>query len=176
MNRIPAHLRGFDFVWSACSLEHLGSIARGEQFVYNALACLEPGGIAVHTTEFNVGSNDATVDYRNTVLFRRRDIERIAASLEAAGHRVAPLDLTTGDLPLDQIVDVPPYRWDPHLKVEIKRYVCTSVGFIVEKVTDEVPQAPRHATPPSMVDRLRPWVRGIGRVRKRLHRAARAPQ
>src|SRR5690606_31026467 len=149
---------------------------RGEQFVYNALACLKPGGIAVHTTEYNVGSNDTTVDYRSTVLYRRRDIARIAASHQAAGPRVAPPDLTTGHMPLDRIVDVPPYRLDPHLKVEIKRYVCTSVGFVVEKVTDEIPQAPRHATPPSVADRLRPWLRGIGRVRKRLRRAAPAPQ
>lgn len=174
MNRIPEHLRGFDFVWSACSLEHLGSIARGEQFVYNALACLEPGGVAVHTTEYNVSSNDDTVDHRSTVLLRRRDVERIAATLEAAGHRVAPLDLSPGDMPLDEIVDVPPYRDEPHLKVQIKRYVCTSVGFVVEKVTDRIPRAPRHATPPRLADRLRPWLRAPGRLmgkrsRRRAH-------
>mgnify|MGYP005869253905 CR=1 FL=1 len=56
MNAIPEDLkRGrFDFLWSVCSLEHLGSLERGEDFVVEAMRCLRPGGVAVHTTEFNL--------------------------------------------------------------------------------------------------------------------------
>jgi hypothetical protein len=161
MNHIPEHLRDFDFVWSSCSLEHLGSLALGEQFIYNSLACLRPGGCAVHTTEYNVNSNTRTPDYRSTVLFRRRDLERITALARECGHRVAPLDLCAGDMPLDQIVDVPPYRHDPHLKVQLRKNVCTSVGLIIEKGSERIPRAPRYVTPPTLRAVLRPWAHWI---------------
>jgi hypothetical protein len=132
MNHIPGDLRGFDFVWSSCSLEHLGSIAHGEQFIYNAMKCLKPGGIAVHTTEYNVSSNRFTIHRGDSVLFRRRDIERVARTLSASGHHLE-LDFTDGDLPLDRVVDVPPYRTEPHLKLLISRYVSTSLGLIIRK-------------------------------------------
>jgi hypothetical protein len=43
MRNIPGDLRDFDFVWSACALEHLGSLNLGEQFVYESLRCVKPG-------------------------------------------------------------------------------------------------------------------------------------
>jgi hypothetical protein len=157
MNHIPADLRDYDFTWSACSLEHLGSLSLGEQFVYNSLACLRLGGVAVHTTEFNVSSNTDTVDYRSTVLFRRRDMERMAETLMACGQTVEPFCFDTGDLPADQIVDVPPYDGDSHLKVMLRRkYVCTSVGFIITKTSNTIPQAPRAVTPPTLRSMARP--------------------
>ncbi len=60
MRQIPADLGTFDFVWSACSFEHLGSLALGERFVFDALRFVKPGGFAVHTTEYNVSSNTRT--------------------------------------------------------------------------------------------------------------------
>jgi hypothetical protein len=157
MNHIPADLRDFDFVWSACSLEHLGSLSLGEQFIYNSLACLKATGCAVHTTEYNVSSNTHTADYRSTVLCRRCDVERIARNVTACGHWMAPLDLRTGDLPLDQVVDAPPYRCDPHLKLlQRKKYVCTLVGMIAEKRSDRIPQAPPCVTPRPLRALVRP--------------------
>ncbi len=142
MNQIPQDLNGFDFTWSACALEHLGSLALGEQFVYNSLACLKPGGVAIHTTEFTVSSNTHTVDYLPLVLFRRCDMERLAETLTACGQCIEPFVFDTGDLPFDLRVDVPPYNKDRHLKLLLeKKYVCTSVGFIITKTTDEIPQA-----------------------------------
>ena len=42
MNDIPAHLHDrFDFCWSACCLEHLGSLAHGLRFIENSLACAQ---------------------------------------------------------------------------------------------------------------------------------------
>lgn len=55
MNNIPARLNNsFDFCWSSCALEHLGNIENGIKFVINSLKCLKSGGVAVHTTEYNV--------------------------------------------------------------------------------------------------------------------------
>ena len=46
MNDIPAHLRDrFDFCWSACCLEHLGSLAHGLRFIENSLNTLKIGGV-----------------------------------------------------------------------------------------------------------------------------------
>jgi len=53
MNFIPEHLEGYDFCWSICAFEHLGSIERGLVFVERAMRVLKPGGLAIHTTEFN---------------------------------------------------------------------------------------------------------------------------
>jgi hypothetical protein len=47
----------YDFLWSSCAFEHLGSLRAGFDFVTNALKLLRRGGIAVHTTEFNLSSN-----------------------------------------------------------------------------------------------------------------------
>ena len=44
----------------------------------DSLRFLRPGGIAIHTTEFNVSSNDNTVADGDTVIYRKRDIEDLA--------------------------------------------------------------------------------------------------
>ena len=54
MRKLPGDLGIFDFVWSSCSLEHLGTIALGEDFIIQSLQYLKPGGVSVHTTEYNV--------------------------------------------------------------------------------------------------------------------------
>jgi len=132
MNRIPSDLTGFDFVWSSCSFEHVGSIELGQRFVVRAMDCLKPGGVAVHTTEFNVSSNSDTVTRGGTVIFRRRDIEAIAEQLRRAGHRIE-LDFDVGSDQADHYVDLPPYRNEPHLKLLLEGYVSTSIGLIIEK-------------------------------------------
>ena len=43
MNAIPADLRGFDFTWSSCALEHLGTLGAGADFVVASMECLRPG-------------------------------------------------------------------------------------------------------------------------------------
>jgi 2-polyprenyl-3-methyl-5-hydroxy-6-metoxy-1,4-benzoquinol methylase len=72
MNAMPDTLGQFDFVWSACAFEHLGSIRQGHAFIMNAARLLKPGGISIHTTEMNCSSNRKTLDNAATVLFRRR--------------------------------------------------------------------------------------------------------
>jgi len=144
MNTVPEDLDGqFDLVWSVCSLEHLGSIEKGLAFVERAMACLKPGGVAVHTTEFNLGPGERTVDEWPTVLFRRSDLERLAERLAAQGHRMLPMDYERTGV-LDGFIDVPPYGHQlepgqalpppgaPHLNLSLDGFRATSAGFIVQ--------------------------------------------
>ncbi|NBB63509.1 methyltransferase domain-containing protein [Pseudomonas sp. ODNR1LW] len=133
MNAIPQTLQGYDFCWSACALEHLGSIEKGLTFIERSVDCLAPGGWAVHTTEFNVSSNLETVDDMETVLFRRRDLEQLAQRLTAKGHIVTPISWDAGSGPLDRYIDVAPYKAEPHLKLALNGFAATSIGFIVQR-------------------------------------------
>lgn len=133
MNSIPADLRNFDFNWSSCSFEHLGTIEKGLNFLHNQLRTLKPGGWAVHTTEYNISSNDETQDNDPSVLFRHRDLEGIAAQLRNEGHHVEELDYSLGGLPQDFDVDVSPHRQKIHLKLQVGRFVVTSIGLIIRK-------------------------------------------
>lgn len=131
MNDIPEDLTGFDFVWSCCAFEHLGSIRKGKRFIQRMVRCLKPGGIAVHTTEFNVGSNWWTLHRGPAVIYRRRDFETMKADLERAGHTVIDFDFDPGSGPADQHVDEPPYPQEVHLKMRFGGHVTTSGGIIV---------------------------------------------
>lgn len=135
MNAIPDTLNGqYDICWSICALEHLGSIEQGLNFIENSLDSLKPGGVAVHTTEFNFTYPDRTIDNWMTVLFRRKDFEEIAARLEAKGHKVAPLNFDVGDQPMDRFIDLPPYHLpSTHLKLSVDGYPSTCFGITVEK-------------------------------------------
>jgi hypothetical protein len=132
MNHIPDDVNGFDFCWSSCSFEHLGSISRGQEFIIRMLDTLKPGGVGVHTTEFNVLSNDDTVDHDQTVLFRKRDIDAIARQVRDLGHHIDVV-YQPGDGPADLIIDVPPYLEDPHLKLSLLNFTTTSIGLIITK-------------------------------------------
>ena len=123
----------YDFCWSSCSLEHLGSIDAGLRFIERSLDTLKPGGIAVHTTEFNLTSDTRTIKKGGTVLFRRRDVEEFARRTTKAGHEVLPITFDQGDQPEDQIVDVPPYAADIHFKLALGQYVTTSFGLAIRK-------------------------------------------
>jgi len=132
MNDIPNDMSGFDFIWSSCALEHLGSLRHGEKFIYNAMNCLKPGGFAIHTTEYNFSSNRSTVSRGGVVLYRRKDIEKIIRNLQKEGHSI-DMDFTGGSLPSDTFIDLPPYTHNPHLKLQLGKYVTTSIGLIIQK-------------------------------------------
>jgi hypothetical protein len=135
MNAIPDDLTDFDFCWSSCAFEHLGSIEKGLTFVLNAMKTLKPGGIAIHTTEYNLSSNRQTIDNNpGSVIFRKQDILKLVQELTKRGHSVLPLDLSTGDGPVDKFVDLPPYyRKKMHLKLWLEGYVSTSIGLAIRK-------------------------------------------
>lgn len=133
MNDIPVDLTGFDFNWSSCSFEHLGTIEKGITFLKNQMNTLKPGGWAVHTTEYNISSNDETQDNNDSVFYRKRDIEKVVDILRNEGHLVDEPDYALGGLPQDFQVDVYPYRQDVHLKLQVDKFVVTSIGLIIQK-------------------------------------------
>ncbi|HMI18354.1 MAG TPA: methyltransferase domain-containing protein [Sphingomonas sp.] len=147
MNRIPADLTGYDFCWSICALEHLGSIRNGLAFVENAMACLRPGGVAVHTTEFNIREDGPTVDNWMSVAFQRKHMEELAQKLRSQGHHVAPFDFDLGGGPLDRFVDMPPYHGElpasfaewlgppAHLKASMDGMIVTCIGIAIRKAS-----------------------------------------
>lgn len=131
MRAIPADLHdSADFVWSSCSLEHLGSLEEGLRFIVESARCLRPGGVAVHTTEFCLG--ETTLHHGGTVLYRRCDLEPLYEALPRVGAHLLPVDWSIGTLPLDQHIDVPPYG-EPHLKLAVAGFVTTSIGLIVKR-------------------------------------------
>jgi 2-polyprenyl-3-methyl-5-hydroxy-6-metoxy-1,4-benzoquinol methylase len=132
MRHLPDDLGTYDFIWSSCSLEHLGTLKLGEEFIYESVKYLKPGGVAVHTTEYNLQSNFRTVTKGLNVIFRRRDFERIAHHLRRRGYRIE-LDFTRGNLPYDHIVDKYPFGQDAHLTLMLGGYVVTSFALIIER-------------------------------------------
>jgi SAM-dependent methyltransferase len=144
MHAIPADLRQgeFDFCWSVCSFEHLGNLRAGMDFVTRAMDCLRPGGVAVHTTEFNPQESGPTIERGVTVLYQRRHIEALAARLSAAGHEVLPIDFDAGGGMLDGFVDLPPFAASdgaapvpdtPHLRKALGEHAATSIGLVIRR-------------------------------------------
>lgn len=133
MNAIPDDLIDYDFVWSSCAFEHLGSLEAGMRFVEKSMKTIRSGGIAVHTTEFNLSSNDETLVDGPTVLYRERDMLELVDRLTKAGHSVKPFRVGPPAHFLDTHVDVPPFAALPHLKLRIASHVTTSIGIVAIK-------------------------------------------
>lgn len=145
MNQIPTDLAGYDFCWSICALEHLGSIQKGLDFIANAMATLAPGGLAIHTTEYNFTNDHETIDNFTTVLYQKKHFVALAETLTSLGYCVATLDLSFGSKPLDRFIDLPPFGHDlqgemiyfanhvPHMKVSVDGFPSTCFGLIIQK-------------------------------------------
>ncbi len=134
MNAITDTIRDgkFDFTWSCGSFEHLGSVEAGLDFFCNQMKCLKPGGIAVHTTEFNADSLRPTLNMENLVLFREQELLRLAGRLAAQGDYLEPLQLRGGSEPADNHIDRAPYGL-PHLKLALGSFITTSIVLIARR-------------------------------------------
>lgn len=143
MNAVPADLHGkFDFCWSSCALEHLGSIEQGLEFMRASAQCLRPGGIGVHTTELKLDTGQ-TLETGVTVLFQLRHFEELARRLAQDGVEMRPVSVRQGDPFMDGYVDVPPYP-DPakvgstlsvlHLRLLIGAHQSTSIGIAMRRI------------------------------------------
>jgi hypothetical protein len=164
-------LGSFDFVWSACSFEHLGDLEAGLRFVLASTALLRPGGVAVHTTEFNLSSDEHTIERGDNVVYRRKDIAALAGRLRLLGCAMEPLDDFAGTAPEDIEYDFPPYygHGREHVKLLIGDVVSTSCLIVVTKgrTPDVLPDLPAYlarttahgpaevAPPPAGLARLR---------------------
>jgi SAM-dependent methyltransferase len=134
MNAIGDEFTGYDFCWSSCCFEHLGNLQAGLDFVVNSVEkTLKPGGVAVHTTEFNLSSNEATVESGDTVIYRKRDIEGLVQRLRDRGHEVDEFRIAPDHHPLDFYVDLPPYQPNPHLRLKLFGFTSTSVGLVIRR-------------------------------------------
>ncbi len=148
MNNIPSKLSAeYDFCWSICAMEHLGSIEKGLNFVEKSLDTLKPGGIAIHTTEYNYLSEDLTIDNWPTVLFLKKHLELLARHLKESGHQIFGPSFDVGDGVLDRFIDIPPYsvdegfkknywtsiKQDAFLKLSIGGFACTCFGIVIRK-------------------------------------------
>ncbi|MCT4634691.1 MAG: hypothetical protein N4A31_00385 [Rickettsiales bacterium] len=106
MNNIPEDLKNLDFTCSYCAFEHLISIENGLKFVENSLKTLKPGGVAVYTAEYNISSNEDTIDNQDTVLFRKHDIEKLVSRLRNLGYEIS-VNYNPGSGKLDQHITIP---------------------------------------------------------------------
>ena len=131
MRDFSGRFRDFDFVWSCCALEHLGSLAAGADFVLRALDAVKPGGLAVHTTEHNLRNGWFTRARGATVLYRRRDLEKLYARAETIGF-TTEANWSSGSQEIDRHIDLPPYRFDPHIRLRFRGYPITSYGMVLE--------------------------------------------
>lgn len=133
LERVPDPPPQLDFLWSCSLAGHLGSVEAGLDFLQRSLGCLRPGGIAVHTFDYNVSSDDDTLETASVSLLRRRDLVELQRRLSAAGHTLLPLNFADGSLPEDRHVDLPPYPQQVHLKLRIDRYDASSFGLVIRR-------------------------------------------
>jgi SAM-dependent methyltransferase len=151
MNAIPDVPQPYDLCWSICAMEHLGSIDAGMAFVENSLKVLKPGGLAIHTTEYNYLSDNDTRESGETVLFLRKHFQALAERLHASGHELLGPDYSVGHGVLDDFIDIPPYAYESqgwlinaqtphkdadfpaHLKLSVAGYASTCFALVVRK-------------------------------------------
>jgi|694.fasta_scaffold49790_4 hypothetical protein len=122
-----------DFHWSSCVIEHIGGIRAAHDFLLASTTRLNPGGIAVHTTEFNLSSDLETVDEPGTCVFRARDLQQLKSELKQQGLQMDPLILDPGMHAYNYHVDAPPYDSKVHLRLLLERFAATSIGIVIRK-------------------------------------------
>ena len=74
------------------------------------MACLRPGGVAVHTTEFTLTSESVGHDSPDLSFYCREDILALAQRLTELGHLIV-LNFQRGTTPPDMHVDVAPFHY-----------------------------------------------------------------
>lgn len=124
---------GYDFHWSSCVIEHLGGIRHAIDFVSESVDRLAPGGVAVHTTEFNLSSDSETVDEPGTCILRGSDVTKLMTSLRMRGFDLDPLILDPGSHPFNFHVDTFPYQSAVHLRLQLDKFASTSLGLVIRK-------------------------------------------
>ena len=98
---IPAHLTGFDFLWSIDAASAPGMRLHFPQMLRASAGCLRPGGVAVHMLRYSGEIGEPGPP--ESASYGRAAIERMALSLVADGHEVAQLKFDV-DMP-DQVGD-----------------------------------------------------------------------
>lgn len=148
LNYLPPEFFGlYDFCWSVCVLEHIGSVQAGLNFLKNSLNLLKPGGISIHTTEFNYLDTPQSIDNWCSVLFKKEHIEQLSSEIMKLGGEVIGSDFSYGNKIFDLYIDTPPFfnqkieginikypPYDvPHIKLLIDGFPATCFGIIIKK-------------------------------------------
>jgi SAM-dependent methyltransferase len=135
MNELPADLGQFDFTWSSCVIEHLGSPALGLEFVRKSASLLRPGGVGIHTTEMELVPRETTMDYGHCAVYRPDDLLGLEQQLLADGFDVDFNLHVPMDSPEDRFISpANPKIPDPsHLKLAIGDSISTSFGIVVRR-------------------------------------------
>lgn len=126
----------YDFAWSSCAMEHLGTLDHGLNFVANAMRLLKVGGVAAHTTEFNIADLDDTLRDGPAVIYREQDFRKLDGMLRKRFCYMEPMDFDRGHDREDILYDT--YPWGQaghlHIKLELGGFVCTSSVLICRRV------------------------------------------
>jgi hypothetical protein len=134
MAAIPDDITAYDFCWSSCAFEHIGTREDGLDFVVKSAERLRPGGVAAHTTEFSASGPPVVVCGGSAVLYQRADFEALGERLDAVGCDLAPCDWNLGDHPIDSFVDrTIDFSGPFHLKLELDGHETTSYLLIITK-------------------------------------------
>lgn len=135
MNAMPGDLGFYDLVWSSCVIEHLGTPDAGLAFVRRSLDLLRPGGVAVHTTEFDLTPGSETADYGHCAVYRRHDLEELCRAVVAAGFQMIINPYVAFEHPADRYVAPPLSVGDEkfHLKLALYDSITTSFAIVVRR-------------------------------------------
>lgn len=139
MNAVPDDIGRFDIVWSSCVIEHLGSPARGMDFVLESVDLLRPGGIAIHTTELELTPKPETQDYGHCAVYRISDLEDLARRIPDVGGEASFNFAVSMDRFEDRWVSLTHTEHGrdlvdgPHLKLALGDSVATSFGILIRK-------------------------------------------
>jgi hypothetical protein len=140
MNEVPDDLGPYDLAWSSCALEHLGSPELGLRFARRTAELLNPGGIAVHTTELELTDRAETADWGHLACYRPNDLRELARELASVGFEMELNFHIAMETPEDRWVSVvllhgPELAVEElsHLKVAFQESVITSFGIIIRR-------------------------------------------
>jgi hypothetical protein len=121
-----------DFVWSIGMPGRLGTVDAALDFFEASTRPLRPGGIALHTFDFNLTSNRSTWEQPGNVVLRLRDIEALAERLRPSGCRLLPLTTHPGHDIADEKVRGA-IGGAPGLRQRVGMMVTTSFGLAIRK-------------------------------------------
>jgi hypothetical protein len=150
MNNLPKKINNnkYDFLWSSCALEHLGSVKKSFDFIIKSLKFLKKGGIAVHTTEYNYISNDKTLITEDCIIFLKSHFKILGKKLKKFGYKLLPINFNRENTFINNNVDVYPYNTvkdcklcnyilndnkKTHINLNISGYNSTSIFFVIIK-------------------------------------------
>ena len=139
MNNIPDDIGEYDFCWSSCAIEHIGSLDLSKKFLKNMIKSLKPGGVAIHTTEFNILSNTDTVTEGYSVIFRKKDFEELKEWFNEQGV-VMELSFRREKSEGNSYIDIPPYKSEGkpfHFNLCADGFVETSYAIVIKKKCEE---------------------------------------